>query len=185
MSAGSWRTTPLPSGWGRLRVQVLARDPVCRWGMLPGETGPCHQDATDADHMGAPDDHRLEMMRGLCHPHHKKRSDEQGRAAKEALRSLRFLPKEPHPGFVRKGDALLCLRQCHSCLSRSTARRAMARRHARLVRARARSIRTSARLVMARVPCRTTGSRETDPSRPTIKAIHPTREVAQQRDEPE
>jgi hypothetical protein len=148
MSRGSWRTTPLPSGWGRLRTLVLVRDPVCRWGMLPGEVGPCHQDATEADHMGEPWDHRPEMLRGLCHPHHKKRSDAQGRAVKAARRSARFLPIEPHPGFVRKGDALLCL-QHHLRLFRSTVRRARVRRHVRPALAWGRSIRTYARHVMA------------------------------------
>jgi hypothetical protein len=70
--------------------------------MLPGEMGPCHQDSTEADHIGASDDHRLEMLRGLCHPHHKKRSDEQGRHVKAALAAMRYLPKEPHPGIIRE-----------------------------------------------------------------------------------
>jgi hypothetical protein len=177
MSAGSWRSAPLPSGWGRLRTIVLVRDPVCRWGMLPGEMGPCHQDATEADHIGPPGDHRIELLRGLCRPHHIKRSGDQGRAAKAALASRSRLPREPHPGFVRKGDRLLCR---HSCLSSNTAVLARVRRHARPVRGWAVLTHTYARLVMARVPCRMTGSRETDPS---SLAINPqTREQAVQRD---
>jgi hypothetical protein len=156
---------------------VLARDPVCRWGMLPGENGPCHQDSTTADHIGPPGDHRIELLRGLCYPHHKKRSDAQGRAAKAVLASRSRLPREPHPGFVRKGDVLLCR---HLCLSRNTVRRVIMRKRARPVRGRAASTHTSARLVMARVLCLTTGSRETDPSRPAIKP--PTKGQAVQRD---
>jgi hypothetical protein len=158
VSAGSWRSTPLPPGWGRLRMVVLARDPVCRWGMLPGEEGPCGQDSTTADHIGPPSDHRLGMMRGLCGPHHKKRSDGQGRAAKAALAARRKLPSEPHPGFVRKGDALLCL---HSCRYRSTVRLARVRRHALPAAGRARSTHTPVLHVMARVLYQNRGSRAT------------------------
>jgi hypothetical protein len=101
MSAGSWRSAPLPAGWGRLRMAVLARDPVCRWGMLPGEQGPCGQDSTEADHIGDASDHRVEALRGLCRPHHIRRSGDQGRAVKAALASRRLAPREPHPGFIR------------------------------------------------------------------------------------
>jgi hypothetical protein len=182
VSRGSWRTTPLPNGWGRLRASVLIRDPICRWGMLPGEDGPCHMPSTTSDHMGPPDDHRIELLRGLCEPHHVRRSASQGQAAKTArYRAMKFRPKEPHPGFIRDGG--LCL-QRRSYQSRSTASPARARRHVRPVRGQGRSIRISARPVITPGLCRSPGSRETDPSRPAIKAIHPTREVAQ-RDEPE
>jgi len=104
VSRGSWRTTPLPNGWGRLRASVLMRDPICRWGVLPGEDGPCHMPSTTSDHMGPPDDHRIEMMRGLCDPHHRRRSGRQGQAARTAqYRAQKFRPKEPHPGFIREG----------------------------------------------------------------------------------
>jgi hypothetical protein len=146
VSRGSWRTTPLPSGWGRLRASVLIRDPICRWGMLPGEDGPCHMPSTTSDHMGPPDDHRIELLRGLCEPHHVRRSGQQGQAAKTArYRAMKFRPKEPHPGFIRDGG--LCL-QRHSCLSRSTARQGTARRHARPAQGQGRSTRTSARHVI-------------------------------------
>jgi 5-methylcytosine-specific restriction enzyme A len=104
MSRGSWRTTPLPSGWGRLRASVLMRDPICRWGMLPGEDGPCHMPSTTSDHIGPPDDHRIELMRGLCDPHHKRRSGQQGAVARTArYRAMKYRPREPHPGFIRDG----------------------------------------------------------------------------------
>ena len=89
-------------------MSVLARDPVCRWGMMPGEIGPCHQDSTEADHIGAADDHRPEMLRGLCRPHHIKRSGDQGRAAKAMLASRRFRPAEPHPGYIRDEQGTGC-----------------------------------------------------------------------------
>lgn len=99
MPASSWRSEPLPRGWGAIRYAVLARDPVCRWGMLPGEEGPCGQDSTDADHIGLPGDHRPEALRGLCHPHHVGRSASQARAAKAARRSRRTRPGEKHPAY--------------------------------------------------------------------------------------
>jgi len=101
MSASSWRSEPLPPGWKAIQYAILARDPVCRWGSLPGEEGSCGQDSTDADHTGDPGDHRPEALRGLCHPHHVIRSAAQGRAALALRRSLRFRPREPHPGVIR------------------------------------------------------------------------------------
>jgi hypothetical protein len=169
MSAGSWRSAPLPQGWGRIRTIVLARDPVCRWGMLPGEVGgPCHQDSTEADHIGAADDHRVEMVRGLCRPHHIKRSLDQRLAAKAALRARYFRPAEPHPGFVRKGDALLCR---HSCRSSHIARLARVRRHARPATVRAMLTRTSARHAIIPASCLLNGSRRTGRSRRLARSI--------------
>jgi hypothetical protein len=110
MSGGSWRSTPLPPGWGRLRASVLARDPGCQWGILPGEEWGCGQDSTEVDHLGSPDDHRLEMLRGLCHSHHLRRTGAQIGAQNAARRSMRMRPVEPHPGILRCGEGLLCRR---------------------------------------------------------------------------
>lgn len=97
---GSWRSEPLPPGWARIRYGIIARDPVCRWGLLPGEEGPCGQDSTDADHIGAAWDHRPEALRGLCHPHHVIRSAGQGRSELARRRALRLRPRERHPGWA-------------------------------------------------------------------------------------
>ena len=99
MSATSWRSEPLPPNWPAIRYQVLARDPVCQWGSLPGEEGPCGQDSTDADHILGAGDHRLVALRGICHPHHIIRSAGQARAVLASRRSLRLRPAEPHPGW--------------------------------------------------------------------------------------
>lgn len=56
--------------------------------------------------MGDAWDHRPEVLRGICHTHHVKRTSAQGNAAKERLRSLRYRPVEKHPGFIRAGTAL-------------------------------------------------------------------------------
>jgi len=64
------RTIPLPPGWGSIADSILVRDPVCRWGILPSEDGPCGARSTEVDHIGDPSDHRPELLRGICRPHH-------------------------------------------------------------------------------------------------------------------
>ena len=54
MSSTSWRSVPLPRGWGAICYSILARDPVCRWGIAElGEDGICGQPSTEVDHIGA------------------------------------------------------------------------------------------------------------------------------------
>jgi hypothetical protein len=55
--------------------------------------------------MGDAWDHRPEVLRGICHTHHVKRTSAQGNAAMKRLRSLRYRPAEKHPGF-KEGTAL-------------------------------------------------------------------------------
>lgn len=98
--AGSRRTVPLPGNWQAVVPVILARDPVCRWGILPGESGACAAPATEVDHMGAAQDHDPVLLRGICNPHHVKRSSAQGNAAKARLRSLRYRPEDKHPGYA-------------------------------------------------------------------------------------
>ena len=100
----SRRTVPLPGNWHSVATSILARDPVCRWGILPGEEGYCRSDSTEVDHMGDAADHRPEVLRGICHTHHVRRTSAQGNAAKALRRSLRYRPVEKHPGFI--GTAL-------------------------------------------------------------------------------
>jgi hypothetical protein len=50
--------------------------------------------------MGKPDDHRIEMLRLLCAPHHNKRSSAQANAAKRARQAQRRRPKPKHPGLI-------------------------------------------------------------------------------------
>lgn len=103
--AGSRRTVPLPPNWHAVVPAILARDPVCRWGILPGEEGYCRSDSTEVDHMGDAADHDPSFLRGICHTHHLIRTSAQGNAAKALRRSLRYRPTEKHPGF-RVGTAL-------------------------------------------------------------------------------
>jgi 5-methylcytosine-specific restriction enzyme A len=101
---GSWRSSPLPGNWGSIRRAVLQRDPVCRWGLLPDEDGPCRLPSQDCDHIGEPDDHRPEMLRGLCPGHHRVRTRKQTSAAVSAgmkrWHGRRLRPPDKHPGFL-------------------------------------------------------------------------------------
>jgi len=98
--SSSRRTVPLPPDWGSLRYAVLVRDPTCRYGLAElGESGSCGQPSTQVDHIGSPSDHRLEMLRGICEPHHNKRTSEQGNAARSSRRALRLRPAERHPAY--------------------------------------------------------------------------------------
>jgi len=104
VSASSRRTVSLPNGWDGIRPVILARDPSCRYGAIPDdmyELGQCREPSTEVDHMGDPDDHRPEMLRGICHRHHLIRTARQAAAARNSTRPSRKRPPEPHPGFRR------------------------------------------------------------------------------------
>lgn len=147
-----------------MRIVVLARDPVCQWGMLKGEDGPCLAPSTECDHIGDPGDHRPDMLRGLCLVHHRRRSNLQS----NARWLLRKRPVDPHPGVIRdfdirrvhevnvEGEMLLCR---HSSHSRRTASQGTARRSARSATVPARSTPMRVRSATTRVSCLRTGSR--------------------------
>lgn len=90
--APAWRTTPLPPEWPHLRLAVLERDGYrCQLRDVK-----CIGVATEVDHVGANDDHRIEMLRAVCRPCHATRTGRQGRAAQPS----RARPTEPHPGLL-------------------------------------------------------------------------------------
>jgi hypothetical protein len=95
----TWRSVPLPGNWGSIRRAVLARDPICRWGSLPGEEGWCDRPSTECDHIGEPDCHEVTMLRGLCKGHHNKRTRKQTSVAMKAWWNRRLRPQEKHPGY--------------------------------------------------------------------------------------
>jgi 5-methylcytosine-specific restriction enzyme A len=103
--AGSRRTVPLPPDWRAVTFAILARDPVCRWGrivgIVPAESGLCNGDSEEVDHFGAPWDHRPEVLRGICHYHHLRRTSMQANAAKALLRAQKTRPADNHPGYRR------------------------------------------------------------------------------------
>lgn len=100
---GSRRTVPLPTGWRAIRHSILERDVLCQWGQsgISGEDGECAIAAAEVDHIGAAWDHRPEVLRGICSPHHLIRTSIQANAAKTMRHSLRYRPTEKHPGLKR------------------------------------------------------------------------------------
>jgi 5-methylcytosine-specific restriction enzyme A len=107
----SWRTAPRPKGWKSVIVPaVKLRDGSrCTWieGVPDGGTWRmwadprrCPAFGVDVDHMGAPDDHRIENLRLLCEAHHDSRSGKQANAARWARhRALARRPEPKHPGL--------------------------------------------------------------------------------------
>lgn len=101
MTSGGWadsdRKDFLPPDWWKIRGQVLKRDGWrCRW-ILPSGAR-CPRKATDVDHMGDRDDHRLERLRSLCADHHKKVTARQAIAARAAKVKKRPRRTERRPG---------------------------------------------------------------------------------------
>lgn len=101
MVSGRWassnRRATLPVGWPHIRRRILARDRYrCRI-QLPGV---CVGVATDVDHIGADTDHDDSNLRAACTPCHRRRSAEQGGAARRARAAARHRPAEPHPGAI-------------------------------------------------------------------------------------
>ncbi|RDG37949.1 HNH endonuclease [Streptomyces corynorhini] len=95
--ASSRRTAPRPTGWKTIRAEVLARDGhQCTW-IEDGER--CAEEGTDADHIGAPDDHSTGNLRTLCGYHHRKRTALQANQARGPLPS-RQRPAPRHPGLI-------------------------------------------------------------------------------------
>jgi len=104
---GSWRSVPLPSDWESvIRPMVLARDPICMWGLIKGEIGECNSPSTEVDHMGPPMVHEIETLRGICTLHHRIRTASQGVAGRARIRSERpkQRPVPRHPG-IKEGPA--------------------------------------------------------------------------------
>lgn len=95
----SGRTVPLPENWSSIRLEVLKRDKwLCRWKLPSGAQ--CPRRATDVDHMGEPDDHRLFKLRSLCSHHHAKVTAQQGVAGRARRKQPRKRDRrqEKHPG---------------------------------------------------------------------------------------
>ena len=87
--ATSNRRASLPSDWRTIRARILHRDPTCTLGY-----DCCTVRSVEVDHIGEAHDHRDHMLRGVCSPCHKRRTNEQAQAA----RIPRTRPQPAHPG---------------------------------------------------------------------------------------
>ncbi|HLU29917.1 MAG TPA: hypothetical protein VKZ65_15920 [Glycomyces sp.] len=99
--ASSRRRSQLPKDWWR-RVQRTkkaaggrceAMSQVTDWGKVYDEGTRCVREGTDADHRGDPMDH--DDLQWLCGPHHKLKTAQEARAAREAMKPPRR--REAHP----------------------------------------------------------------------------------------
>lgn len=99
----SRRRETLPANWRTLRRQVFRRDGN-RCTFHDSVTGKrCSSPAEECDHIGAPTDHRLQMLRSLCGYHHGIKSGSQGGLARAKLlrkQNDRFRRTEEHPGLT-------------------------------------------------------------------------------------
>lgn len=108
---GTRRTAPLPADWQARREAVIERDGECKW-MEDGY--PCGStERLEVDHTGAPDDHRLEVLRALCHWHHSRWTAKQARAARGELPS-RERPRGQHPGLITDEERATARRRAGS-----------------------------------------------------------------------
>lgn len=95
--SGGYRTSPLPTGWKRLRQQVLNRDQHrCTW--TENDQRCTETTSLEVDHICDRDDHHLDNLRTLCAWHHAKRTGHQAYAASN--QALRRRPQRRHPGLI-------------------------------------------------------------------------------------
>lgn len=97
-----WETSDrrqhLPPDWEERRQRVFDRDDHrCVFELPSGAR--CPRRATEVDHTGDRDDHRLEMLRALCSRHHSKVTAQQGVAARAKRKQGRQKRVERHPGL--------------------------------------------------------------------------------------
>ena len=81
------------AAWQRLRAQVLAEEPLCRWCLLLGY----YVGSTDVDHINNNgDDNRRENLAGMCHEcHSRKTAAEMGKRVSYGC-DVNGLPLDPN-----------------------------------------------------------------------------------------
>lgn len=88
---------PLPTDWEWRRERVFERDGrVCQLAM----PGVCIVYATECDHKGDRDDHRLESLQAVCSACHRVKTQEQSAAGTKAAWAKTRLPIRKHPGLL-------------------------------------------------------------------------------------
>lgn len=90
------RRASLPSNWRAIRQAVLVRDAY----LCQIQDEGCTRTASEVDHVGDRNDHRLEVLRAACRSCHGKRTARQGNAAKMRKRVNAMRSKERHPGLA-------------------------------------------------------------------------------------
>lgn len=108
-AGASWRRSPLPRGWERIRAQVLARDGYrCTFVGSDGVRCPSSKSnpiggRLEVDHVGDRDDHSLANLRTLCAYCHAQRTAQQAAEARRQA-GVGYRPRarqpERHPGLI-------------------------------------------------------------------------------------
>lgn len=99
------RVIPLSSAaWRRLRAQVLAEEPLCRWCLARGQ----YLASTDVDHINNDgDDNRRENLTGMCHScHSRKTARDMGKASMPG-HDASGLPLDPEHHWNRRSTPKL------------------------------------------------------------------------------
>ncbi len=85
----------MPPGWSKIRAAVLKRDR----GECQARTWKCTGRATEVDHRGDPNDHRLAMLQSVCRDCHQVIGGQRSAAKRKAKGLTRKRPPEAHPGM--------------------------------------------------------------------------------------
>lgn len=96
--ATSTRRAELPANWQTLR-KITRRNAGgrCEW-MTNGIR--CTARGTDCDHIDDPDDHSVDNLQWLCHPHHEIKTKAETTAARHP--GSRKRPVKPHIGLIQR-----------------------------------------------------------------------------------
>lgn len=87
---------PLPPDWEQRRQRVFERD---GWLCQLGFPEVCTVRATECDHKGERDDHRLTELQAVCSECHKVKTQQQSREAIQSKAALARPPKRVHPAL--------------------------------------------------------------------------------------
>lgn len=93
------RRTRLPDDWHATRARVRKRaGGRCEWVLEDGTL--CPSPGTDCDHVTPGDDHSMDNLQWLCHPHHQVKTTQDNQVAQALRTRLRPRPTDEHPGRI-------------------------------------------------------------------------------------